>query len=68
MITIQEMIQNNTMNDDEVLNFTQAIRKDYVENLIKHSYPTDEYGINAFLSVLSDMDRVAVNKKETWCQ
>lgn len=52
------------VDDDEVLNYTHAVRKQLVEYLIEDGPPTDQKKQTVLLAALTDMDRAALSKKK----
>lgn len=53
------------LTDDEVLNYTQDIRKRFVDEIVKDKLPVDDKGTaGLMLQALADMDRTAIGKKK----
>lgn len=57
------VVQPNEMSDDEILNYTQGIRKQFIEHVTSEGFPSKPREQEVFLSALADMDRVATNNK-----
>lgn len=50
------------LQDDQILNFTQGIRKDFVEEIIRPGLPTDKDDRGLLLELLKDMDRTSLGR------
>lgn len=60
----ETQIDHTEMTDDEVLNYTQSIRKNFVNSQLQEGqFPNDTKEQVVLLSALADMDRTAINKK-----
>ena len=58
------MAKTLNMTEDEVLQYTQTIRKDLVDNIIEGGVPTDNETRYALLTTLGDMDKQAMGNKK----
>ena len=58
------MAKTLNMTEDEILQYTQNIRKDMVEKIIEGGVPTDNETRYALLSALGDMDKQAMGNKK----
>lgn len=58
------MAKELNMTEDEVLHYTQGIRKDLVDDIIKEGVPTDNETRYALLTTLGDMDKQAMGNKK----
>lgn len=58
-----ELILPANMSDDEALNYTQRIRKGFIDHSIKGGFPSDIKDQAMLLSAMSDMDRTAIQNK-----
>jgi len=54
------------ISDDDVLNYTQNVRKQFVDQLTEYGtkMPADKGEASLMLQALTDMDRVAISKKK----
>lgn len=52
-----------TTTDDEVLNYSQRVRRGFVDNILENGYPEDIKTQSMMLSALDSMDRAALTKK-----
>ena len=50
------------LQDDDILNFTQGIRKDFVDELVKPGLPSDKDDRGLLLELLKDMDRTSLGR------
>lgn len=53
----------NKIVDDDVLGYTQGIRKKFVEATLAKGFPEDSKDQKVLLTALKDMDSVAINNK-----
>lgn len=57
-------VPSDEMNDDQILNYTQGIRRQFVEQqVVEGKFPADTKEQTVLLSALADMDRAAINRK-----
>lgn len=52
------------LTDDQVMNFTQGVRKKFLHYICEGGLPDDIKEQNIFLKTLSDMDRAALGNKK----
>lgn len=51
------------MSEDDILRFTQRMRKGFVDHLTADGFPSDPKDQNTLLSAMADMDRSALQNK-----
>lgn len=64
----QDVEASEHLSDDDVLRFSQGIRKDLVTDMTKGGLPEDNKDRAMLLTALADMDRVAISNKRIGSQ
>lgn len=59
-----EVVELPPMNDDELLDFTQNLRRNLAKELTKSGMPTDTKDQITLLSTLDSIDKQAISKKK----
>lgn len=52
------------LSDDQIIDYTQRVRKSFVGDMLKDGFPTENSDRQVLLSALADMDRVAIQNKK----
>lgn len=57
-------ITNVRLSDDQVIDYTQRVRKSLVAEILKEGFPTENTDRQTLLHALADMDRTAIQNKK----